>query len=422
MRPDGSLVWVSNTVTFIRAATGTAPGTVLVVVLDISARKHGEEALRNADRRKDEFLAMLAHELRNPLAPISAAADILAMTTPDANSIKITSGVIRRQVRHMSHLIDDLLDVSRVTRGLIKVDMSALDANSIVADAIEQTRPLIEEKRHRLEIELAPESTRVRGDQKRLVQVLANLLNNAAKYTPLHGTLRLRTEVDEHHVTLQVQDNGIGIEQDLQPHVFALFAQASRTLDRSQGGLGIGLALARRLVELHGGSLTCVSNGPGTGSLFSVRLPRLRDNTETAPRAASPSALAPATCCLRVLVVDDNTDAAYMISMFVEALGHEVHVEHDAQRGLDKAATIGFDICLLDIGLPGMDGNELARRLRAQATTTDAMLVAVSGYAADEDKEVAYRAGFDRYFAKPVDITVLAALLQNIGQRRTQRQ
>ncbi len=418
IRPDGSAVWVSNTVTFIRTDENKSPGTMLAVVLDITARKQAEEELRRADRRKDEFLAMLAHELRNPLAPISAAADILAMTDPDATCVKITSDVIRRQVNHMSSLVDDLLDVSRVTRGLVTMQMAVLDAKAIVSDAIEQIRPLIEEKRHHLGIELTPETAHVIGDQKRLVQVLTNLLNNAVKYTPPGGGIQLLTEVNDKQVMLHVKDNGIGIEKELQPYVFELFAQAKRAPDRSQGGLGIGLALVKSLVELHHGSITCISDGAGRGSLFSVCLPRHigKGGTPTLHAVHHPP-IQPSQKQLTVLVVDDNRDAARMLAMFVEVLGHRVFIEYLANRALETAANVAPDVCLLDIGLPGMDGKELARHLRSLPATASATLVAVTGYGSDEDKREVYEAGFDLHFAKPIDTAALTSLLRETESR-----
>lgn len=417
VRPDGSNVWVNNTVSFIRRTGDESHSTILAVVLDISARKHAEEELRKADRRKDEFLAMLAHELRNPLAPISAAADILTVANLDPQRVKTTSNVIKRQVRHMTSLVDDLLDVSRVTRGLVKLDMAPLDAKTIVSDALEQVRPLIEEKRHHLGIELTPEAAHVVGDQKRLVQVLANLLNNAAKYTPIGGSIVLHTEIDKDQVVLHVADNGIGIDKELQPYVFDLFAQAKRSSDRSQGGLGIGLALVRSLVELHGGTVSCFSEGPGKGSRFSVRLPRLSQADEVRDFAARAAPANHAGRPLRILVVDDNADAAGMLAMFLETLEHQVFVEHESRRALERARIEQVDVCLLDIGLPGMDGYELARRLRAQPQTAHALLVAITGYGQDQDKQAAHDAGFDYHFAKPVDTAALTELLRDTESR-----
>lgn len=416
LRPDGTAVWVNNTVSFIRGVTDDTPDTILAIVLDVSARKHAEEELHKANQRKDEFLAMLAHELRNPLAPISAAADILTVSSRDPQRVITTSAVIKRQVRHMTSLVDDLLDVSRVTRGLVQLELVPLDAKTIVSDALEQVRPLIEEKRHHLAIDLTAEAAHVTGDQKRLVQVMTNLLNNAAKYTPSGGNIHLRMEIEENHVALRVTDDGIGIEKELQPYIFELFSQAKRSADRSQGGLGIGLALVKSLVELHGGMVTCHSDGVGKGSCFSVCLPRLTGGGKAKVMASDTAISKKADRPLRVLVVDDNADAAAMLAMLVETLGHETYVEHSSSKALETAASLQPDVCLLDIGLPDMDGNELARRLRSSPQTANSVLVAITGYGQEKDRQSAFDAGFSHHFAKPVDTAELAEVLRKSEQ------
>ncbi|MFC0254337.1 hybrid sensor histidine kinase/response regulator [Massilia consociata] len=411
VRPDGSVVWVNNTVSLIRVAGEHAGGSILAVCIDITKRKRAEEALREADRRKDEFLAMLAHELRNPMAPIRAAADLLETANLNPTMLKRTSQVISRQVRHMTGLVDDLLDVSRVTRGLVELDQTRLDIKQVVTDAIEQSRPLLEAKRHRLVLELAPEPTQVLGDHKRLVQVLTNLLNNAAKYTPAGGRIHMAMTATDGQVLLEVADNGIGIAPELQEHIFDLFTQAKRSPDRSQGGLGIGLALVRSLVELHGGNVACHSEGPGNGSRFVVTLPRAAGQTPAAPpREDAPPAPAP-RAGRRILVVDDNADAAQMLGMVLETAGHEVMIEDSPVRALERARDARPEVCILDIGLPEMDGNELARRLRAQAATANALLVALTGYGQEQDRQRAIAAGFDHHFVKPVTAPALLALI-----------
>lgn len=284
VRPDGTSVWVNNSVSLIRSAGDDADSTILAVTLDISARKRAEEALREADRRKDEFLAMLAHELRNPMAPILAAAELMEVAQLDAARVRQTSRIISRQVRHMTGLVDDLLDVSRVTRGLVKLVMADLDVKDVIASAIEQVRPLLEEKRHRLSLELDAEPAHVMGDQKRLVQILTNLLNNAAKFTQEGGSLRLAMQASDRHVILRMADNGTGIGPDLQPRIFDLFTQGERSSDRSQGGLGIGLALVKSLVKMHGGTVASHSEGVGRGSEFTVSLPRIRSRDTSAAK------------------------------------------------------------------------------------------------------------------------------------------
>ncbi|WP_334187355.1 PAS domain-containing hybrid sensor histidine kinase/response regulator [Noviherbaspirillum sp.] len=399
----------------VRNSKGTIVGAV-VAQMDISDRIRAEDALRQADRRKDEFLAMLAHELRNPLAPIAAAADLLGLARPDEARIKQTSSIITRQVRHMTGLVDDLLDVSRITRGLVTLDKAPLDAKKIVSDAIEQVRPLIEARRHRLAVHTPPESAFVLGDVKRLVQVITNLLNNAAKYTPEGGEIVLGMEVDGRDIRIAVSDNGVGMTPELQARAFELFTQAVRASDRSQGGLGIGLALVKSLVELHGGYITVHSGGIGKGSQFVVCLPHL-DEQEALPSSPAKAGLNVQGKALKVMVVDDNADAAQMLAMFVEALGHQVLVEHHPRRALERARIEMPDICLLDIGLPDMDGNELARRLRLQPETANAILIAVTGYGQEQDRDAALNAGFDHHFAKPIDSAKLTGLLSEKNSR-----
>ncbi|MEC4722546.1 PAS domain S-box protein [Noviherbaspirillum sp. CPCC 100848] len=400
----------------VKDGQGKIAGAV-VAQMDISDRIRAEDALRQADRRKDEFLAMLAHELRNPLAPIAAAADLLGLCRLDEARLRQTSDIIARQVRHMTELIDDLLDVSRVTRGLVKLSKAKLDAKRILSDAVEQVRPLIEARRHRLAVHTPPDTAFVLGDVKRLVQAIANLLNNAAKYTPEGGDIVLSMEVDGSHIKIVVSDNGVGMTQELQSRAFELFAQATRTSDRSQGGLGIGLALVRSLVELHGGSITVHSDGIGKGSRFVVCLPHLDESAASLDDNPGTVALQSPGKSLKVMVVDDNVDAARMLAMFIEALGHQVLVEHHPRRAIERSRIETPDICLLDIGLPDMDGNELARRLRSQPETAQAILIAVTGYGQEQDRDAALNAGFDHHFAKPVDNAKLTVLLAGVNKK-----
>lgn len=370
--------------------------------------------LREADRRKDEFLAMLAHELRNPLAPISAAAQMLRLPTLKPELIRKTSEVIGRQVGHMTSLIEDLLDVSRVTRGLIALDCERLCLLDIVTDAIEQVRPLIDSRRQQLSVRLISELIELSADKKRLVQVLSNLLSNAAKYTPEGGLLLLAVTTDGPSVTISIEDNGIGISPELLPHVFDLFTQADRMPDRAQGGLGLGLALVRSLVALHGGSVTADSPGKGRGSTFSISVPRIvagEAGDSTTLNACDPARPERA---LRLLVVDDNADAADMLGAFMESAGHRVSIEYEPIQALDRARAERPDVCLLDIGLPGMDGNQLARCLRLMPQTEAATLIAVTGYGKEYDRATAIAAGFDYYFVKPADPSTLLALLDRI--------
>jgi len=387
------------------------PGRVLKWLgtnTDIHAQKRSEQALQDANRRKDEFLAMLSHELRNPLAPISAAAELLASGKGDER-VQRASAIIRRQVRHLTGLVDDLLDASRVTQGMITLHTGRLELAHVVADAAEQARPLIEARRHRLELRLAAEAVQVSGDHKRLVQVLVNLLGNAAKYTPEGGRIELEMEAGEGEAVLAVRDNGAGMAPGLAEAAFDLFHQGERTLDRAQGGLGIGLALVKSLVEQHGGTVAADSAGPGQGSCFTVRLPRIG----AAGAAATPAARdpAPEQATRRILVVDDNADAAQMVAMLLQMLGHEVAVEHDPLQALAAARERRFDACILDIGLPGMDGHELARQIRRLPDAGDILFIALTGYGRDQDRQASSAAGFHHHFVKPVDIDALGQVL-----------
>jgi len=397
---------------------------IIGTAVDITKRKasenalrDSEERLRHADRRKDEFLAMLAHELRNPLAPISAAAELLEMAKLDEERVRRTSQIIGRQVRHMTSLVDDLLDVSRVTRGLVELENSRLDINQIVADAVEQVTPLIRTRRHEVELCLAPDTAMLQGDRKRLVQVLANILNNAAKYTQEGGKIQLRVNVRMSHVLIEVSDNGIGMEPDLMTRVFDLFAQAERSSDRSLGGLGLGLALVKSLVELHHGTVTCESAGLGKGSKFTICLPRAGLHEDEDRRGQPRTHRVPSTQSLHVMVVDDNVDAAAMLAMLLEASGHRVAVEYGAHEALKRAIDIEPEVCLLDIGLPGMDGIELARRLRQLPATSRSLLIATTGYGQENDRKETRAAGFDHHLVKPIDIKQLFSILENASPK-----
>ena len=385
---------------------------------DVTERKQAEQALEQASQRKDEFLAMLAHELRNPLAPISAAAEMLDQFASDEHIRKRSAGIILRQVKHMTALVDDLVDVSRVTQGLVDIDKVPLDLEPVVDSAIEQVRSFIESRQQQLRVHVAADPVLVLGDHKRLVQIVTNLLGNATKYTPPGGAIDIKVTATVDTITLSVEDNGIGMATELQSRVFELFTQAKRTSDRSQGGLGIGLALAKSLTEMHGGDISCFSNGEGAGSRFTVTLPKhlpLNGDLSAQARPVEPWQL-PSNGPLRILVVDDNEDAASTLAQYLEAYGHQTFVEHLPGSALLRAALEKPDVCILDIGLPEMDGNELARRLRSQPETKHALLVALTGYAQEKDKLATQAAGFDQFFSKPLDTGKLLALLR---QRRT---
>jgi signal transduction histidine kinase len=393
-------------------AEGRVSG-IFVDGYDVTARKQAEIALREADRRKDEFLAMLAHELRNPLAPIATAAELLRHANLSPERMQRTSEIIARQVGHMTSLVDDLLDVSRVTRGLVKLNWSQVDLHAVLAAALEQTRALIEARQHRLSIDAPQQPLPLRGDATRLVQILSNLLNNAAKYTPEGGHIALSVQVADGGYTVCVADDGIGIAPELLPRVFDLFTQAERSPDRSQGGLGLGLALVKSLAELHGGAVAVESAGPGRGSRFSVTLPAAPAAAASLP-PADRKAPPPRELALSVLIVDDNADAAQMLALLLESAGHRVAVEYDAHAALRRAAEQAPQVCLLDIGLPAMDGHALARRLRALPGMDQALLIALTGYGQECDREESQAAGFDHHLVKPVDSRALLELLADM--------
>ncbi|MBD8533067.1 MULTISPECIES: ATP-binding protein [unclassified Massilia] len=380
---------------------------------------HRQQAhLQREHERKDEFLAMLAHELRNPLAPISSAAQLLRVLYADVPRIKDTSDIISRQVTHMTHLVDDLLDVSRVTRGLVTINKTQVELGAVLREAVEQIMPVIKARGHHLTLDIVPQQMPVNGDRTRLIQVAANLLNNAAKYTPNGGQIVVSLQQQDGAAVLQVRDNGIGIGPDLLPVVFDLFTQAERTPDRAQGGLGLGLALVKKLVELHDGRVEARSGGQGQGSTFSICLPLLP--VAAGVVTAAPAALVPAaTGAMRILVVDDNVDAAATLSMLLEAAGHQVTVEHSAHAALATAAQGAFEVILLDIGLPDMSGHELAGALKQLPRCAGSALVAVSGYGQAQDRRMSQEAGFAAHLVKPVGA---GELIETIGRVRPGRE
>ena len=411
MRPDGSRTTWWSTKEPLRDADGRVIGLVGTSV-DITDRKRMVQALHDADRRKDEFLAMLAHELRNPLAPISTAAHLLRLAGGDSAPVREAGEVIARQVGHLTRLVDDLLDVSRVTRGLVQLERAPVDLRAVVATAVEQAQPLLQARRHQLRTLIGHGPFVVDGDFHRLVQVVSNLLNNAAKYTPQGGTIDVRLDAGDGQALLDVVDNGIGIAPDTLGHVFDLFAQAERTPDRSQGGLGIGLSLVRSLVQLHGGDVRADSAGRHQGATFTITLP-LTDEVERPAPTPQPGT---PTGGLRILIVDDNVDAASTLAEVLALDGHRVETADDGAAALEAARAGPWDALILDIGLPDMTGYELAGRLREHPEAGSATFIALTGYGQVHDRVISRTAGFDHHLVKPADIAQLLDILAGIAR------
>jgi signal transduction histidine kinase/CheY-like chemotaxis protein len=389
---------------------------VVGISLDVTPRRQAEEALKEVNQRKDEFLAMLAHELRNPLAPIRNAAQLLSVHGGKPE-IEWARAVIERQTGHLVRLVDDLLDVSRMVRGQITLQRSPVTLADIVQTAVETSRPLIRRRKHHFAVEIPPQTVTIEGDLTRLAQVISNLVNNAAKYTDDGGHIRLDATLEGSMVAIRVRDTGLGVAPNLLPHVFDLFTQADRTLDRAEGGLGIGLTLVKRLVEMHGGRVEAHSEGLGRGAEFIVRLPVLAtDPQHAAARAPRVAAAGPGTegRSLRILIVDDNVDAADSIAMLLGMEGHQTRTVNTARAALLAAPEFKPEVVLLDIGLPEMDGYEVARRLRAQNGSHGMRLVAVTGYGQPADRRRARAAGFDEHMVKPVEPATLQAFLRSV--------
>ena len=410
---DGRRIDISLAVSPIRDARGVIIGASKVA-RDVTDRKRAEQALRDANRRKDEFLAVLAHELRNPLAPIRYALAAAKLPGRSAEQRKRAEEVVERQVTHMSRLLDDLLDVSRVTRGTLVLKKSRTELTSVIGVAIETARPLIDAKHHRLSLELPAQPVQLEADAVRLSQVFANLLINAAKYTDPGGDIRVRATQQANEVLVTVRDNGIGIPQEVMPRLFTLFSQADPTGGRTQEGLGVGLALVRGLIALHGGTVTVRSEGVGRGSEFTVRLPVRIAATDIADdEVDADDALSGAP--FKILVVDDSRDAADTCATLLELSGHRVQKAYSGRRALEVGGTFHPQVLLVDIGLPDIDGYELARRIRAAPWGRNILLIAVTGWGQEDDRRRALDAGFDHHLTKPAAAETLEALLRAHG-------
>jgi len=419
-RPGGEVCHFESRLIPEIAVEGSV-GSVLSVASDVteremadSERRAAAEALREADRRKDVFIATLAHELRNPLAPIRNAVEIMRLSADPATQAS-ARGMVERQLRQLVHLVDDLLDVSRISQGKLELRRERIELATVLRNAVETSRPLIDAGRHELVIEPAPVSgIVVEGDMTRLTQVVANLLNNAAKYTPSRGRITVATVLDGGEAVVRVSDTGIGIPAERLPEVFEMFAQVDRSSARTQGGLGIGLALVKRLVEMHGGSVQVASAGPGQGSRFEVRLPAAARSAAPARSANGFDAVAPSGNGSHILIADDNRDSADSMAMMLGLLGFETTVVYDGDEAIQAAATLRPRIAILDIGMPRLSGNEVARRLRAEDWAKDMVLIALSGWGREDDRRKTRDAGFDHHLVKPLDLHVLSALLEPV--------
>jgi signal transduction histidine kinase/ActR/RegA family two-component response regulator len=409
----------TGAVKWIRALGGTdyasdgTPKHFDGVTVDVSAQKLDQQQLstlnhqlREQDRRKNEFLATLAHDLRNPLAPIRTAAELCSRMIPLDSPARPAISIVTRQANQLARLVDDLLDVSRISQGRIDLKMEVIELKNLIEMARETVAPLMSEKQHELSIIQVHEPVYIKGDSGRLVQALSNVLTNAAKYTEAHGQIRVRAETRGGIVSIEISDNGAGISADLLPRVFELFTQSERTLDRAQGGLGIGLSIVKQLIEMHGGECIARSEGVGQGSTFEIKLPRSQPIIE-----ASPGPLESSRTSRRILIIDDNVDAATSLAEILGLDGHQCEAVFSASAGLKRVATLRPDFVLLDIGLPDLDGYEVARRIRQIEGLESVGLIALTGYGQQDDVERARAAGFDGHFVKPLDFQQLEITL-----------
>jgi PAS domain S-box-containing protein len=398
-----------------------SPALIGGMAIDITARMQAEEALRDADRRKDEFLAMLAHELRNPLAPLCNSLQILRLSDDLGPAIEAMRGVMQRQVDQLVRLVDDLMEVSRITRGKVELRKETIELARIVATAVETSRPLIEAARHQLAVTICSVPLLLEADPVRLSQVVSNLLNNAAKYTEDGGQIWLTAREDRGQAVISVRDTGSGIPPEMLPRIFDMFAQLDGTMRRAQGGLGIGLTLAKTLVEMHGGQIEARSDGLGRGSEFTVRLPLVAKASRLeVARPESPGQAQPLPAH-RILVVDDAPAAVQMLAGLLEKLGQEVRTAHSAAEALERVGEQLPEVVISDLAMPHVDGLELARRLRAIPAMRRAVLVALTGYSQESDKQRSKEAGFDHHLVKPVSLETLRTLLASLPKKGAAR-
>ena len=410
-RKDGTLVEISLSVSPIFDEQGHVVGAAKIA-RDITDRKQSERALVQIDRRKNEFLATLAHELRNPLAPIRNSLNLLRLTRSESAADDSVLAIMERQVDHMVRLVDDLLEISRIATGKIELRIEAVEIAAVIRSAVETSRPVIDANRHQLAIQLPTEPLTIQGDAMRLSQAVANLLNNSAKYTEPRGQIWLTVAHDKDWVVISVRDNGIGISADLLPHVMEMFMQADRKKRNYKDGLGIGLALVKQLVEMHGGSVEPKSAGDNKGSEFTIRLPLSRQQSSLTHGGLP---LAPQPARQRILVVDDNRDAATTLAMLLKFLGNEVQTVHDGPSALRSVEEFCPNIVLLDLGMPEMDGYEVANRLRELPGRQNMVLVALTGWGQTDDRQKTHDAGFDKHLVKPVNLDTLQLLLAGVN-------
>ena len=411
-RSDVKRTWL-NSYFPLKNLTGECIG-INVVVQDLTEQKRLEERLREADKRKDEFLAVLGHEWRNPLGVISNAFELMPVSdTPESQEIR---AIIKRQITRMTHLINDLLDVSRISAGEIEIDKQSCDFAAIVREAAEDYRGILDSAGIRLELQLGKEPIWVLGDCRRLSQSVGNLLHNASKFTPAGGTVAVSLAIvpNQQTAVLKVRDTGIGMDESTLTRLFEPFSQPFRTFDRSRGGLGLGLTLVKGFIEMHGGEVSASSKGPGNGSEFTVQLPVQKDPTAVSDAdLESTASLSNAPTSCRILIIDDNQLGARAMQLFLQDAGHPVEIAHSGVEGFVIARSLRPNVVLCDIALPWMDGYAIARTIRQDAELKDVYLIAISGYAQDQDQQLARDAGFDEYCVKPVDLRFLDHLIKN---------
>jgi len=414
VRGDGAVRWIAHRGRTEYDSAGKAIRT-FGVAMDITDRRNAEDGLRDADRKKDDFIATLAHELRNPLAPIRNAIHVLRKKDPADAQVTWCRDVIERQVAQMSHLLEDLLDASRMARGQFQLRKERLPLQRVLEQAIEIAQPPIDAAGHALETRLPAEAIAVDGDLTRLAQVFSNLLINAAKYTPRGGRIALAVEREGSDAVVRVIDTGIGIAAGQLPYIFEMFGQVQSALDRSQGGLGIGLSLSKRLIEMHGGQISARSAGVGRGSELVVRLPIAAPALPDAAAATSDQAPRTDGAARRILVADDLRDSADSLAALLRALGHQVHVAYDGEQALRLAQTLRPEVVLLDLGMPALNGFDVCRRIRAEPWGRAMRVIAQTGWGQEQDRQRTHAAGFDHHVVKPVDVAALDALVRASG-------